>query len=179
MEKQFREIVLHSVVTAVCCILLGLIVYQGNVFGRTHYAFQFVSFGIAGSLFFHTLRLTSVKAALVVLAGLVLIQIGINRSSDFWLVLRDIFLGISLGAAIYLFFANYFAPDKVHGVMMPISLGALLAATDLVAAIALILLSGLPILQSYPSMLLNVMLGFLVGFGIGVGILVSLKVAVH
>jgi hypothetical protein len=179
MEKQFREIILHTVVTALCCILLGLIVYQGSVFNRTHYAFQFVTFGIAGSLFFHTLRLANVKVALFVMAGLILIQIFINRSADFWLVVRDLLAGISLGSAIYLFFANYYTHKKVQGVMTPITLGALLAATNLAVTIVLVLINGVPILQSYPSILVNVMLGFLVGCGIGAGILVSARVVAH
>jgi len=175
MDRQFRQIILHSLVTCVCCIVLGLIIYQGSVFTRTHYAFQFVTFGIAGSLFFHTLRLTGVKPALFVLAGLILIQIVYNRSTDFWLVLRDILFGVSLASAIYLFFTKYYATNKVRGVLTPITLAALLAATNLVATMALLLLNRTPIVENFPTLFVNVMLGFLVGFGIGVGILVSTR----
>jgi hypothetical protein len=176
MEKRFKEIISNSLVTSLCCIAFGMIFYKGSVFTWTHYAFQFVSVGIAGSLFYHTLRLSTVKTALLVLAGLVFIEIAYDRSTNFWWVLRDILFGISLGSAIYLFYSNYYAQGKVRGVMIPVALGALLASTNLVVTIALLVLNGLPILPSYPTVLLNVMLGFLVGFGIGVGILVSLRV---
>jgi hypothetical protein len=179
MEKQFKQIIFHSLVTSGCCILLGLVIYQGRVFVRTHYAFQFIALGLAGGIFFHTLRVLGVRIGLFVLVGLVLIQIVYNRSADFWWVLRDFIFGVSLGSAIYLFFVNYNARQKVQGVMTPITLGGLLAATNLVATIALVLVNGAPVFQSFPSILVNVMLGFLIGFGIGGGILISMKVFAH
>jgi hypothetical protein len=178
MEKQFREILLHSLVTSACCVALGLIIYEWKVLSRTHYAFQFVAVGITGSLFFHTLRLANVRIALYVLAGLVAIQILYNRSTDTWWVVRDIFGGIALGSALYVFFRSYYAQEKVRGLMIPVTLSALLAATNLVVTIALLLLHGLPLVQNYPSMLVHVMLGSLIGFGMGVGILISPRVVI-
>jgi hypothetical protein len=92
-------------------------------------------------------------------------------------VLRDILFGISLGSAIYLFYWNCYSKKKAGGVLTPITLGALLAATNLLVAIALVIINGLPVIPNIPSLLVNLTLGFLIGFGIGVGILVSPIVA--
>jgi hypothetical protein len=152
---------------------VGLFLYQGNVFNRTHYAFQFITSGIAGSLFFHTLRLTNVKVAISALGTLIVMLIVYDRSFDFWWKFRDFLLGVSLGSAIYFFFSNFYMRNKAQGMMTPITLGALLAATNLIAMFALVLFGSSPLRDSTPGILVNVMVGFFIGFGIGVGILVS------
>lgn len=173
MQRHLREIILHLVVTSLCCFILGLFLYQGNVFNRTHYAFQFITSGIAGSLFFHTLRLTNVKVAVSALGVLIVMLIFYDRSFDFWWKLRDLLLGMSLGSAIYLFYSKFYAQNKAQGTMTPITLGALLAATNLIAMFTLVLFGAASLRDSTSGILVNVMLGFFIGFGIGVGILVS------
>jgi hypothetical protein len=173
MQKHLREIVLHLLVTSACCIILGMFLYQGNVFSRTHYAFQFLTSGIAGSMFFHTLRLTNAKTAVLALGVLIVMLIVYDRSFDIWWKLRDLLLGVSLGSAIYLFNSNFYTRNKARGVMTPLTLGALLAATNLIAMFALVLFGASSLRDSTSGILVNVVLGFFVGFGIGVGILVS------
>jgi hypothetical protein len=173
MDKRLREILVGSIMSAVCCLLIGLLFFQENALDRTHYAFQLLSNGIIGGLFFYTLRVAKIKVAVVLLVFLLIVQIAVARSTGFWLILRDILLVSALGSAIYLFFDRYYAKQKAHSMLNPLILGGLLAATNLVATIILVLINGLPIFQAVPSATLNVALGFLSGFGIGLGILIS------
>jgi hypothetical protein len=176
MDNRFQRIVIYSLISCVCSVLVGLIFYQGDVFLRTHYAFQFITAGIIGSVFFNLLRFGRMRDAMAGLFTMLIIQLLITRSSTIVFLVRDIVYVAAIGVAIYLFYANYFKQGRGGGLLTPVLIGMLLGGTNLVAIMILLVVSGHPMMTNVGSMLLTVILGILIGFGIGTGILISDKV---
>jgi hypothetical protein len=175
MENRVQRIVVHSLISIVCSILIGLIFYQGNVFLRTHYAFQFITAGVIGSVFFNLLRFDNLRDAVAGLFVMFIILSLLTQPSSITFVVRDIVYAASIGAAISLFYTNYFKRAKGK-VLTPVIIGMLLGGTNLVAIIILLVIGGHSLVTNAGSMLITVILGILIGFGIGTGILISEKV---
>jgi hypothetical protein len=177
MANRLQRIFVYSLVSSVCSIVIGAVFYQESVFLRTHYAFQFVTSGILGSVFLSMLRFANAKDATATLLGLFVCQFLVTRPSGMWFIFRDVAFVAALGSSLYLFFVSYFKKGRGEGLLTPVLIGALLGACNLLASVVLILVGGRSLTENVPVMLVNVILGMLIGIGIGTGVLLSDRIA--
>ncbi len=176
MENRLQRIFTYSLISSMCSILVGIVFYQEHVFVRTHYAFQFITVGLIGSVFFSILRFGNVRDAFAGLFALFIIQFLITRSSSAMFILRDIGFIVAVGTSIYLFFVSYFKKGKGGGILAPVIIGALLGACNLIVTFILLLVGRHSLIDNFPALVLNAVIGILIGLGIGTGILISDKV---
>jgi hypothetical protein len=176
MESRTRYIVTYTICCALCSIAVGVIFFQGHVFVRTHYAFQFIANGIIGGIFYSFLRFANGRDALASLFALFVLQFLLTRPDDIWIVVRDIGFITALGSALYLFVVNYSKRGKGDGFRTPLVLSGLLGACNLLVSVVLVLLGTHSLLAYYPILVLNTLIGILSGAGIGAGILLAQKV---
>ena len=129
-----------------------------------------------GSVFFSILRFGNARDAFAGLFALFIIQFLITRTSSAMFILRDIGFIVAVGTSIYLFFVSYFKKGKGGGILAPVIIGALLGACNLIVTFLLLLVGRHSLVDNFPALVLNAVIGILIGLGIGIGILISDKV---
>jgi hypothetical protein len=173
----------RSLVSMICCLVFGLIVFQSNVFHPYFWTSQLVMFGIIGSVFFYTLRINK-RNAFAVLLVLFVVQFGLlfRHLQPIMLLSDFIFFG-ALAAALYIFFVSFYTKSVRYRNLQPLVLAALFAIIFAAATLILGLLDetlfGLPRFSVLDAMLMNAKYECLVGLGIGLGILLLDNGYVH
>jgi hypothetical protein len=165
-------------IAAPVCLLAGVAVYGFNVFDIHRAAFQFVSTGILGSLFFFTLRQTGIRHALLVLLLFFIIMTGLlTRGYRHGMLFRDALYVAAVGVALYLFSSRIYRKEDARRWLHPIILGALMGALMMFTMLLLALIIHLPGPMSWPALFEQlwpvVVMNFVVGLGLGTGIVLS------
>jgi hypothetical protein len=172
---MLRSILQKSTISTLFCILAGVILYGLRVFDIHHTAFQFVSTGILGSLFFFTLRESGIRHALLVLSLFyVIMACFLTHAYRHGMLARDaVYIG-GVGATLFLFSSRVYRRDLRHLWLCPAILGALMGAVMLLATF---ILAGLfpgeaplatVVQHSWPVVMTN----FVIGLGLGTGFVV-------
>lgn len=174
---MLRSILQKSLVTALVCLLAGIVIYGLNVFDIHRATFQFVSTGILGSLFFFTLRQAGVRHSVLVLFLFFVIMTGLlTNGYRHGLLLRDAVYVAAVGITLFLFSSRIYRKDHPHQWLSPMILGALMGAVMLLTTLLLALGTNLPKATSLSSVLLSiwpvVVMNFVIGLGLGTGIIV-------
>lgn len=174
MQKQAqdtRSIISTVFAGSLCTIILGFIFFQFRIFNVHHPLFQFVAYGIVGSVAFALFLQRSYRDAvfaLILLFVLIVIVAGIYR---FTLLVTHSFFFLAMVFSI-LFFERHFYGKMVNiKIARPIVLAGIVAVTFVLASTILRLLF-------YPSegqfhFFSNMPIGFLIGLGLGIGFEVS------
>jgi hypothetical protein len=173
---MLRSILQKSFVTALVCLLAGIIIYGLRVFDIHRPTFQFVSTGILGSLFFFTLRQAGVRHAFLVLLLFYVIMTGLlTNGYRHGMLLHDAVYVAAVGIALFLFSSRIYHRDDPHQWISPIILGALMGAVMLLATLLLALgghLPGdVPLLSVFRGIGPVVIMNFVIGLGLGTGII--------
>ncbi|MCX6134540.1 MAG: hypothetical protein NTU47_12060 [Ignavibacteriales bacterium] len=165
----------RSLVSIACCFVVGLIVFQSRVFHPYFWTSQLIMFGIAGSLFFHTLRINR-RNAFAVLLVVFVVTIGLLfRHLQPVMILRDSIFYATLAGVLYAFFTVFYVKSVRLRNLQPLVLATLFAIAFSIATVFLGFLDETffrPVASSlFEAVLTNAKYQFLVGLGIGLGIL--------
>ena len=165
----------RSLVSIACCFAVGLIVFQSRVFHPYFWTSQLIMFGIAGSLFFYTLRINR-RNAFAVLLVLFVVTFGLFfRDLRMVMILRDLLFYATLAATLYAFFVGFYTKTVRYRNLQPLVLATLFAITFSIATLVLGLLDESffrPVVPNlFEAILTNAKYEFLVGLGIGLGVL--------
>ena len=177
-SNMLRSIVSRSLIAAIICVLVGFLVYEGQVVNIRLATFQFVSTGVIGSTFFFTYRFGGIRPAFVLLLISFFLMTGLlthgyrNHVLD-----RDAFYIGGIGATMYLFGSRIYKQGNRLQWLSPIILGGLLGAFMLIITCLLVLIKGAPdnisffgyMLRSWPIAGME----FMIGLGLGLGIVVT------
>jgi hypothetical protein len=176
--RSVADIVRRSFVTVVCCLAVGFVFYRWNIFNYHDPAFQFLAFGIVGSMFFFTLRVNA-RNSLAVLFVLFVIHSGlVTRALQHGTLLRDVLFFAAIAGALSLFFVVFYRPRELSRPIDPLVLATLFALTYFIAIVILDAAEGnfwRGFAFSYVTRTLIPLMtyGFLMGFGLGIGIFVT------
>jgi len=148
-------------------ILVGFLLYGGRIFDSHLPHFQFVAFGIIGAVFYATLKYISLRAALVALLMLYIMQVITAGSTTFDWLLRDFVYVGGIGFAVHNFAA--FTERELRGWRFGkfLALGLIMAiAYAAITSILCILTRTCIGAALFPSLIK----GFLIGGGLGLGL---------
>ncbi|HTY39370.1 MAG TPA: hypothetical protein VMH23_19795 [Bacteroidota bacterium] len=164
-----------SLVSFVCCFIVGLVIFQGGVFHPQFWQSQIVMFSIAGSIFFYTLRVSR-RNAFAVLLVLFVVSFGLLfRQNGLLRLAGDFLFFAALASALYGFFELFYTKTVTHRNLQPLVLATMFAILFAFATVLVSLLYsavGHKVTTSiFDSALANAKYEFLVGLGIGIGIL--------
>jgi hypothetical protein len=171
------SILQKSFVSALVCLLAGVVIYGLSVFDVHRPTFQFVSTGILGSLFFFTLRQAGIRHALLVLFLFFVIMTGLLTNGYLHgTLMRDALYVAAVGITLFLFSSRIYRKDHPDQWLSPIILGALMGAVMLLTTLLLILGRHLPLDVQLTSLFRGiwpvVVMNFVIGLGLGTGIVV-------
>jgi hypothetical protein len=175
---MLKSILRNSLIATLVCLLAGVIVYGFNVFDIHRTAFQFVSTGILGSLFFFTLRQAGIRHALLVLLVFFIIMTGLlTRGYQHGMLLRDALYVVSVGISLYLFSSRVYHNEDPRRWLYPVILGAVMGALMMFTTLLLALIIRLPGPMSWSAFFQHiwpvVVMNFVVGLGLGTGFVLS------
>jgi hypothetical protein len=107
-DKKFR-LVLHIIIPAACCIVLGFIAFGGMIFERHMTMFQIIISGILASLFLAVLKFTSMKNSLAIIFVVILFEeVFITKPAGMDYIIRDAaYLG-SLVISVLIFYKQIY-----------------------------------------------------------------------
>ena len=176
--RKFRAVLLHTSVATLCCLAVGFIFYQFDVFNIYHPALSFLVLGLTGSLFFFTLRELGWRTAWALLFAALVAHTGLlTRALEHGTLMRDIGTFAGLALAVALFYYKFYRGHDPKRLVNPLLLGGLWASTNLVFMALVGVIRGYfintPFLSVPWGLLPMVQYGFLVGLGVGIGILVA------
>ncbi|MFI5251321.1 MAG: hypothetical protein ACHQQQ_02720 [Bacteroidota bacterium] len=174
IEEKIREIVLKTLVSVLCCAILGYIFYRGDLFNRSLHHFDFIAFGIIGSVFFHTLRFSVRNAFAVLLSAALIVTVLLERAHGRY-ALGIVLNTVTSALAIYLFFIFIYNSQGKKKLVELLNLALLFAVLNLFANLLIVLIFGNPQRISALWTLQWIRHWFLIGLGIGVGIVVTEK----
>jgi hypothetical protein len=173
-SSMLKSILQNSLIAALVCLLAGIMVYGFDVFDIHRTAFQFVSTGILGSLFFFTLRQAGIRHALLVLLVFFIIMTGLlTQGYRHGMLLRDALYVTAVGLTLYLFSSRIYRKEDPRRWLYPVILGALMGALMMFTTVLLALIIHLPGTMSwaafFPHIWPVIAMNFVIGLGLGTG----------
>lgn len=175
MERRIgaiSSIVVKSAVAIACTVLLGLLFDGWSIFSYYNSAFEFVSYGILGSLFFFSLTV-NVRDSFALLLVLLFVQCGlITKSFASIFFVRDIIYFAMVSISILVFFFFFHKPKRQGAWLEPLILATVMGVGFFFAIVILHVVRGVVFsFEQLRSAILSVAeRGFLIGLGIGLGI---------
>jgi hypothetical protein len=171
--KYIIEIVIRSIVSLICCLVIGYIFYQSQIFNRHASAFSFPVCGVVGSIFFYTLRINIRNAFAVFLVLFIATSALVTHSTRLIFLLRDILYYGAFASAIFIFFQYFYGKSIKDRWMEPLILSVLVAVIILFAFFL-----TMSINKAFGALTLSFVffvakLYFLIGLGMGVGIVIT------
>lgn len=170
------DVVGKSLVAILCCLILGFILYQWRLFNLYTPSAQIVLYGVIGSLFFFTLRISR-RNSFAVLLVLFVIHLGLllNQLRFASIAQQSVFYA-AVASALYVFFAVFYRRAITYRSLYPLVLATLFAMTFFLATGILFLyqlaVPTYPSQQILQALEINVTNGFVIGLGIGLGVLI-------
>ena len=171
-KEENYSVILITLFGTVGSILLGLIFYRMAIFSPASAAFQFISSGIIGALFFGLLEFKPVKVQNVGIIILLILSLifSAGKSLNVFDSIRNIFYLVSLLASIKIYHLLIKRNPRIPLYLRCFILVVLYTVLNLTIGILLyiiIMRIGLPSLHLMYSL---VVFSVLVGLGIGLGI---------
>jgi len=148
-------------------MLVGFLLHGNRIFDTHLPYFQFIAFGIIGAVFYATLKYISLRAALIVLVILYILQVITAGSTTFEWLLRDFVYVGGIGFAVHNFAA--FTERELRGWRIGkfLALGLIMAIAYAAMTSILCILTRTCIGAALFPSLIN---GFLIGGGLGLGL---------
>jgi len=169
--KQVTRIVITIVFGTICCTAVGASFFGSKIFNIGLPFFQFISFGLVGSVAFPLFYFKRYRDAIYVLIMLFIINIIIaNLTKVSFLIIHLLYFS-SVIAAIFLFSKYFFNQIANLKISRPLVLAAILALFFVLAtALQWVVFAR----DDTPFYILgNLPIGFLVGLGLGIGFEIS------
>ena len=165
----------RSLVSIACCLVIGLIIFQGRVTSSYFWTSQIVMYAVIGSIFFFSMRVNK-RNAFAVLLVLFVVQEGLLfRTIRLPLLLRDGIFFAALAAALYVFYVSFYTKAGRFRNLHPLVLATLFAIAFSLGTLVLGILDSIlfhPMtLNLADAIFTNARFDFLVGLGIGTGVL--------
>ncbi len=138
--KQKLQLILQwSIVSVICSTIVGLVFYQWAVFNIHNHTFTFIADAALGALFFFTLRFAGWKEAWVVLIVLYLLYMGpLTHAFQHGFTLSySIFFTVT-PLAVLVYYISFYEPRRIASQWHPFLVGALCAATTILARLIII-----------------------------------------
>jgi hypothetical protein len=174
--SNYRDLCVETVVAALVCISLGVIVYGWNVFNIYNHKFVFVADGLVGAFVFYSLRRLRARDTIIFVCILFVMQVVLLTGTTG--VMRTLlefvfFVPVPLGCAVL--FWSYRKQRSAVRLYDPLILGAFCAALVSVArgvyyATMLMNPESSASLPGIPFSFSETLESFLIGFGIGLGL---------
>jgi len=176
-DQRIIRFVVTTIFAAIGTIILGFIFLRSAVFEMNISASQFITFGIIGGVIFSTFRFLSKRQAAIAILLLFVLDMLLQHSTVWRLVLRDILC--YLGFIIALFIFTYYYFDKLRQVVI----GRILVLSSVIA-LNYVIITGILYsvfrvsaekfdLNLLQMVYFNLAQGFLIGLGLGTGIEVA------
>ena len=149
------------------CTFIGLLFFGLDVFNTKHVAFQFLAYGIAGSISFAMFRQKRFRDLIFLLLLLFLLNLVIVDISEPSFVITHLIFFAAVVFGIYLFAKYFYSKLENLRIARLLILASILSVMFVAATTLLwfIFSAG----ESQTSFLRNLPLGFLIGLGLGVG----------
>lgn len=167
------EIVIRSLISFLCCIMIGYIFYPSQIFNRYASAFSVPVYGLIGSIFFYSIRVNIKNAFAALLVLFVIDSAFITHATRLTYLLRDLFSIGALSAAIYIFYQYFYNKSQKERWLEPLILSALFTVFTLAAALISVIINKVFNLITLQWIYYIAKLYFLIGLGIGVGIILT------
>lgn len=174
---SYSSVLTNSFISVVCSLLLGVAFNGLEVFVPQSTAFEFVVYGILGSLFFFTLRI-NVRNAFAILLILLFVNVGlVNKSWGSVFLIRDVIFFFVVSASIYFFFVFFYRPMRQDKKLEPLIFATVYGLAFLVSWFLLHLtFNAFRKMDSFEEVRFSLVPllenGFLIGLGVGLGILI-------
>ncbi|MBK8944078.1 MAG: hypothetical protein IPM32_02300 [Ignavibacteriae bacterium] len=169
-EIIFKIIVL-TLLGTLGSILVGFLFVGNLIFVSSHSAFQFITMGFAGSLFFSLLEFTSKKEQLFGIAIIIILDITfiLGKYISFSSIIRDLFYLLSLLLSIKLYQQFIRQNSKLTLYLRSFALAIFYAINNIIAAIIVYTINAKLEFPPIDFLIAMGKIGLLVGFGIGIG----------
>jgi hypothetical protein len=170
-DKKITEAVFIVVLGSLFTILLGYLYKHSSIFTPTDPGFQFVIYGISGSILMAIIHLSGTRNFIAGGFGLLLVELILFNITHVGIILARVLFFAALASAIFVYHRYYY--NKLlklkFGKFIPLS--ALLFIADFILAVIL----GLAIeeLNNREFLLAQAYFGFMIGIGIGLGLELS------
>lgn len=108
-DKEKLRFLLHVIIPAACCIVLGFIPFGRIIFNPHMTVFQIIISGLLASLFLAMLKITSMKNSLaVIFVVILLVEIFITKPAGLPYVIRDISYFGALLVSVFIFYKKIY-----------------------------------------------------------------------
>jgi len=171
--NYLTEIVVRSLISLVCCIVIVYIFYQSRIFNRHASTFSIPVEGLVGSIFFYSLRINIKNAFAALLVLFVIDSAFISHTTRLTYLLWDLFYIGALIVAIYTFYQFFYNKSQNERWLEPLILSALVATFTLVAALILVIINNSLNVVTLQWIYYIAKIYFLIGLGIGIGIILT------
>ena len=171
--NYLTEIVIRSLISLVCCMVIGYIFYQSRIFNRHANTFSIPVEGLVGSIFFYSMHINIKNAFAALLVLFVIDSAFITHATRLTYLLRDLFCIGALIVAIYIFYQFFYNKSQYERWLEPLILSALVATFTLVATLILVIINNPLNVVTLQWVYYIAKLYFLIGLGIGVGIILT------
>lgn len=167
-RKVLITVIIFTIIGTISCLLLGITFFGLEVFDIKSPFFQFVVFGLIGSISFILFKLKRYRDTLFILALLLLFEI-LWLGSKYPITHTLGYLSVVISTYIY---TKYFF-NKIQGVKYarPLILASLFAIFFVIVTFALNFIYQASQGNLFPFK--NMPVGFLIGLGLGIGIELS------
>ncbi|MDZ7261408.1 MAG: hypothetical protein ONB05_04810 [candidate division KSB1 bacterium] len=166
MQLIVRAVVI-SISGFLLCLIMGYLYIGFRIFTPNNPGFQFIAFGLTGSIIFTTLKFSGLKNSIFALVFLYFADIVLFKQAHINPLVGHLLHFLGIGISIYLYFLIFYCSLKELRFGKFLSLAALIATTYLIIS----LITG--IFYQFPNFKLHVsgytFLGFLIGTGLGIG----------
>ncbi|MBN2091775.1 hypothetical protein JW964_19325 [candidate division KSB1 bacterium] len=148
-------------------IFIGFIFKGTSIFTSTDPGFQFVVYGIAGSLLLAIIHLSTIRNFVFGILFILMAEILIFKIANIPIALIRLLYLLSLSIAIYIYYRYYHKTMQklVFGKFIP--LAALVFIANLLLATVVVILKRIP--NPHELAVGQAFYGFLIGTGIGIG----------
>jgi len=176
LASNYRDLCVETIVSAIACVLVGVIAYGYGVFSVYNHKFVFVADGLTGAFAFYSLRRLRGRDVLLFLSIAFLLQVTLLTKTigTLRIVMEFVFfVPVPLASAVLFWsYRKHLNEVKIYD---PLILGAFCAA--LISVARAIYYAAVPIMSGVPGWpptvpfsLAETVESFLIGFGIGFGL---------
>lgn len=168
MEIHFKSVISSILFGTVACVLLGFMFFGLNVFNPRSPLFQFLSFGIVGSVSFALFRANRLRDAIFanVLFFLILFIASGNR-----FFLTHLFYFAVVVFSVFAYSEWVYPKLQSLKLVRPLTLAGFFAICFLLVTLILTVLYHAKAMHVLPFR--NMPIGFLIGLGLGIGFEIS------
>ena len=173
MDSKLKKFLITSIICFTCCLILGFIFYQGQIFEFRSPKFIIFYFGLTGSVIYAAFEYRNIKDSIIFTLALLFINILLYKARPFIFIIRDIITFAILWFGIYLYIFHLEKKMESFKFTRAFALGLFVALTLCIASLFLLLLevhfSNISFNLVKEVLFLSSQSGMLIGLGIGLG----------